>query len=80
MIKGVKIRFEIHNILFSVYKFNRTLNNSLVKKQINKQKKADIAFLYNVTLNSMRLHLHCLKIIDKFIKKKIKRSGKDFIN
>ena len=35
MLKGVKIRFEIHNILFSVYKFNRTLNNSLIKKQIN---------------------------------------------
>ena len=67
MIKGVKIRFEIHNILFSIYKFNRTLNDFLIKKQINKQKKEDIAFLYNVTLNSMRLHLHCLKIIDKLI-------------
>ena len=76
MVKGVKIRFEIHNILFSVYKFNKTLNNSLVKKQINKQKKEDIAFLYNVTLNSMRLHLHCLKIIDKFIKKKLRDQEK----
>ena len=56
MIKGVKIRFEIHNILFSIYKFNRTLNDFLIKKQINKQKKEDISFLYNVTLNSMRLH------------------------
>ena len=80
MIKGVKIRFEIHNILFSIYKFNKTLNSSLIKKQINKQKKEDIGFLYNVTLNSMRLHLHCLKIIDKFIKKKIKGSGEDPIN
>ena len=76
MIKGVKIRFEIHNILFSIYKFNKTLNNSLIKKQINKQKKEDIAFLYNVTLNSMRLHLHCLKIIDKFIKKKLRDQEK----
>ncbi len=76
MIKGVKIRFEIHNILFSIYKFNKTLNNSLVKKQINKQKKEDIAFLYNVTLNSMRLHLHCLKIMDKFIKKKLRDQEK----
>ena len=76
MLKGVKIRFEIHNILFSVYKFNRNLNNSLIKKQINKQKKEDIAFLYNVTLNSMRLHLHCLKIIDKFIKKKLRDQEK----
>ena len=76
MIKGVKIRFEIHNILFSIYKFNKTLNNSLIKKQINKQKKEDIAFLYNVTLNSMRLHLHCLKIIDKLIKKKLRDQEK----
>ena len=76
MLKGVKIRFEIHNILFSVYKFNRTLNNSLIKKQINKQKKEDIGFLYNVTLNSMRLHLHCLKIIDKFINKKLRDQEK----
>ena len=69
MIKGVKIRFEIHNILFSIYKFNKTLNILQLKKQINKQKNEDIAILHNVTLNSMRLHLHCLKIIDKFIKK-----------
>ena len=59
MIKGVKIRFEIHSILFSIYKFNKTLNNSSIKKQINKQKKEDIAFLHNITLNSMRLHFHC---------------------
>ena len=72
MIKGVKIRFEIHNILFSIYKFNKTLNNSLIRKQINAQKKKDNAFLYNVTLNSMRLHLHCLKIINKFIQKKLR--------
>ncbi len=76
MIKGVKIRFEIHNILFSIYKFNRTLNYSSIKKQINKQKKEDIAFLYNVTLNSMRLHLHCLKIINKFVKKRLRDQEK----
>ena len=76
MIKGVKIRFEIHKILFSIYKFNKTLNNSLIIKQINKQKKEDIAFLYNVTLNSMRLHLHCFKIINKFIKKRLRDQEK----
>ena len=76
MIKGVKIRFEIHNILFSIYKFNKTLNNSLIIKQINNQKKENIAFLYNVTLNSMRLHFHCLKIINKFIKKKLRDQEK----
>ena len=76
MIKGVKIGFEIYNILFLIYKFNKTLNNSLIKKKINEQKKEDIAFLHNVTLNSMRLHLHCLKIINKFIKKKLKDQEK----
>ena len=74
--KGVKIRFQVHNILVSIYKFNKTLNDSSIIKQINKQKKEDIPFLYNVTLNSMRLHLHCLKIINKFIKKKLRRQEK----
>ena len=76
MIKGAEIRYEIHNILFSIYKFNKTLNNSVIKKQISKQKNEDIAFLNNVLLNSMRLHLHCLKIIDKFIKKKLRDQEK----
>ena len=76
MMRGVKIRFQVHNILISIYKFNKTLNDSSIIKQINKQKKEDISFLYNVTLNSMRLHLHCLKIINKFIKKKLRRQEK----
>ena len=33
MIKGEKIRLEIHKILFSIYKFNKTLNDSLIKKK-----------------------------------------------
>ena len=28
--------------------------------------------MHNVTLNTMRYHFHCLKIIDKYIKKKIR--------
>ena len=76
MLKGVKIRLEIHNILFSIYKYNKTLNSSSIKKQIKKQKNVDISLLYNVTLNSMRLHFHCIKIINKFIKKKLKDQEK----
>ena len=72
MIKGEKVRFDIHNILFSIYKLNQTLNNNSIKKIINRQKREDIALLHSVTLNSMRYHLHCLKIIDKYIKKKIR--------
>jgi len=72
MAKGLKIRFEIHNILLSIFKFNKTLNSSSIKKQLNKQEKEDIPFLYNVTLNAMRLHLHCLKIVNTYIKKKLR--------
>ena len=72
MIKGEKIRFDIHNILFSIYKFNKTLNNSSIKKIIDKQKKEDLSLLFNVTLNSMRLQFHSLKIINKNIKKELR--------
>ena len=65
MIKGEKIRFDIHNILYSVYKFNKTLNNKDIQKIINRHKKEDISFLNNVTLNSMRFHLHSSKIINQ---------------
>ncbi len=72
MIKGEKVRFDIYNILFSIYKFNLTLNSASIQKIIDKQKRKDVALLHNVTLNSMRYHLHCIKIINKFINKKIK--------
>ena len=76
MIKGEKIRFDIHNILYSIYKFNKTLNNIDIQKRISKNKKEDISFLNNVVLNSMRFHLHSCKIINKYIKKKIKVNEK----
>ncbi len=72
MVKGEKIRLDIHNTLYSIYKFNQTLNNRLINKRIKNNKKEDIAFLYNVTLTTMRFQLHTLKIINKFVKKKIK--------
>ena len=60
MIKGEKVRFDIHNILFSIYKFNKTLNNPSIKKTIGKHKKEDVSLINNVALNSMRLHIHVL--------------------
>ena len=72
MIKGEKVRFDIHNILFSIYKFNNTLENTSIKKIIEKHKKEDASFIFNVTLNSMRLHLHSLKILKIYIKKKLR--------
>ena len=76
MIKGEKIRYDIHNILYSVYKFNRTLNNQDIQKKINLHKKEDVSFLNNVILNSMRFHLHTSKIIDQYVKKKIRDKEK----
>ena len=76
MLKGEKVRFDIHNILFSIYKFNLNLTNNSIKKIIDRQKKEDVAFLYSVTLSSMRYHFHCLKIVDKYIKKKIRDQEK----
>ncbi len=72
MIKGEKIRYDIHNILYSIYKFNERLNSPAIKKIINGNKKNDISFINNVTLNSMRFHFHTSKIIDIFIKKKLR--------
>ena len=72
MIKGLKIRLDIHNILYSIYKHNKTLESNSTKRIINNHSEKDISFLYNVTLNSMRLQFHSLKIINKFIKKKLR--------
>ena len=72
MIKGEKIRFDVHNILYSVYKFNKKLNDSSIIKVVNKIKKKDISFLNNVILNSMRFHLHVEKILTQYIKKKLR--------
>ena len=71
MIKGEKIRFDVHNILYSIFKFNKTLNQKSIIKVINKNKIEDISFLNNVVLNSMRLQFHTSKIINLYIKKKI---------
>ena len=72
MINGEKVRFDIHNILFSIYKFNNTLENTSIKKIIDRHKKEDVSFIFNVTLNSMRLHIHSLKILKKYIKKRLR--------
>ena len=72
MVKGEKIRIDIHNILYSIYKFNYTLHNLEIKKIIGKNKKEDIALLNNVALNSMRFQFHASKIIKKYIKKKLR--------
>ena len=76
MIRGEKVRLDVHNILYSIYKFNKSLNNKDIQNIINKHKKEDISFLNNVILNSMRLHFHSLRIIEKYTKKRIKDNEK----
>ncbi len=76
MIKGEKVRLDIHKILYSVYKLNSTLKDQNIKKIINMHKREDLSLLHNVTLNSMRFHLHTSKIINKYIKKKIRDQEK----
>mgnify|MGYP001285644906 CR=1 FL=1 len=72
MIKGEKIRLDIHSILYSIYKFNKNLDNQEIKEKIDKHNEIDISFLINVTLTSMRYHLHIEKIINKYVKKKLR--------
>ena len=72
MIKGEKIRFDIHKILFTIFRSNKNLNSSIINKIINKNKQEDISFLNNVVLNSMRYHIHINKIIRTHIKKKLR--------
>ncbi len=72
MLKGEKIRFDAHNILFSIWKFNKTLEDGSIKQIYSNNKKEDISFLNTVTLNSMRYRFHTTKIINKFVKKKLR--------
>jgi len=76
MIKGEKIRLDIHKILFSIYKFNKTLNSDSIKKTISKYEDSDINFLHTVLLNSMRYQYHTSKIIDLYVHKKIREQEK----
>ena len=76
MIRGEKVRLDVHNILYSIYKFNKSLKKKDIENIIKKHKKEDISFLNNVILNSMRLHFHSLRIIEKYTKKRIKDNEK----
>ena len=70
MLKGEKIRFDIHNILYSIYKYNKTLDNSDIKNIIKNNLEKDISFVNYVVLNSLRFHIHAIKILKQYIKKR----------
>ena len=72
MNRGVKIRFDVHNILYDIYKFNKVLDNHGIRKKIADNAPKDVSFINNLTLNSMRYQFHSRKIINKYIRKKLK--------
>ena len=72
MIKGEKVRFDVHDILYSIFKQNKNLNDHYIKRKIDKHKQKDISFINNVTLNSMRYHIHINKIINEYTSKRIR--------
>ena len=48
MIRGEKVRFDVHNILYSILNLNKNLNDRYLKKIIDKNKQEDISFInYN---------------------------------
>ena len=73
MVKGFKVRRDIHEILFRIYKYNINVNNRFVQNIINKHKEEDGRLINNVVLNSMRYQFHTKKIINQYVKKKNKR-------
>ena len=72
MIRGEKVRFDVHNILYSILNLNKNLNDRYLKKIIDKNKQEDISFINNVILNSMRYHFHIDKIISDHTSKKMR--------
>ena len=72
MKKGTKLRFQIHNILYDIHNYNKNLDDTTIKKNIYKHKNEDIAFINNVCLNSMRFYFQIKKIINKYVKKRVR--------
>jgi len=73
MKKSTKIRKIVFEILIEIYKKNKNfddlLNKNILLYSLNTQEKN---FVYNICINTMRYNIHCDKILNKFIKKKLK--------
>ena len=72
MKKGARLRLAVHQILYNIYRLNKTLDSISIRNIFDKNKKSDIAFIYNVCLFTMRYNFHLDKIIKKYVKKKSK--------
>ena len=69
---GDNLRFTIHNILYDVRKYGVTLDKAFSKILNKKISSRDIAFMNNVSLNTMRYSIHSKKILLMYVKKKPK--------
>jgi len=66
------IRFSIHNILYDVRKHGNTFDRAFDKILNKNISSRDIAFINNVSLNTMRYSIHSRKILLMYVKKKPK--------
>ncbi len=74
--KGIILRQTVHNILYNIFKFNKSLNDPSIKLVFSKFSAKDVAFINHVSLNTMRYQFHCEKIIHFYLKKKPKINEK----
>ena len=70
MNNGIKLRIKIYHILLDVHKLSLTIDNSFIKNKVYSLNKRDIAFINNVSMNSMRYFFHTNKILNIYNKKR----------
>lgn len=75
MKKSTKVRMIIFEILIEIYKNNKNFDD-LFKAKIEDVRldEKEKSFIFNVCLNTMRYSIYSKKILDNFIKKKLKTS------
>ena len=69
---GDNLRFTIHNILYDVRRYGITIDRAFSKIIDRNISSRDMAFINNVSLNTMRYSIHSRKILLMYVKKKPK--------
>ena len=69
MNKGVKLRSLAHKILLDVYKFNTNIDKVYKRNSVDNLKSKDIAFINNISMNTMRYYFHSINIIKLYANK-----------
>ena len=69
MKSGLKIRYEIHNILININKFNYSIDHKKNNILLNNYSQRDKDFIINVCLTTMRYFFHINNILKKYVKK-----------